>query len=136
MPGLTDALVTPLPEADPASWSAASADARHAWTGLAGGRAGTGRFRITGHDVRKAWGQRKEASSGTEGCERRDEAAERFAWSARTARRGLGLAGVRALVAGDARSPVEAVRGRVAESSRLVRGGSHCQPRVDGTRRQ
>jgi hypothetical protein len=46
-----------------------------------------------------------------------------FEWSARTARRALGLAAVRTLVAGEALSPVEAVRRRLAEAVRWVRDG-------------
>jgi hypothetical protein len=47
-----------------------------------------------------------------------------FAWSARTARRTLGLSAVRAVASGQASTPVEAVRARVAEASKLVREGT------------
>ena len=54
-----------------------------------------------------------------------------FAWSARTARRALGLAAVRLLVGGSARSPVEAVGARLAESARWVREGNPCATQLD-----
>ena len=47
-----------------------------------------------------------------------------FTWSSRTARRGLGLAAVRALVGGTATSPEEGVRAAIAGSLRAVRQGA------------
>ena len=118
---LTDALVAPLAEVDPSSWGAALADARDILAGLAVRRAGAGPFRVTGHEIRAALG-----NDATDHAEQRP-----FAWSARTARRGLGLAAVRLLVAGSARSPVEAVRARLEESCRWVRDGSPCASQLD-----
>ena len=88
-----------------------------------GRRVGTVPFRVTEHDVRTVLGAEEgEASVAAD---------DSFSWSARTARRALGLAAVRALVAGDATTPVEAVRARVAESSRLVHGGSYRAAALD-----
>ncbi len=110
---LTAALVEPVEPVDAAAWRAALKDAEAALAGLAVRRAGAGPFRVTDHEVRVALGR-----TGETGEERP------FAWSARTARRALGLAAVRALAVGVARSPVEAVRSRVAESARWVLDGS------------
>jgi hypothetical protein len=109
---LTDALRAPVSLVQPAAWQTARAEAAQALAGLAGGGAGAGPFRVTEHDVRLALARGGVPADETP-----------FAWSARTARRALGLAAVRAVVAGRARTPVEAVRDRVAESSRLVRAG-------------
>ncbi len=117
---LTQEMVAPVPIVDLASWHAALADAKSMLADLAVRRAGTGPFRVTDHDVRAAL-------SGRDG----DGFDEPFAWSTRTARRGLGLAAVRLLVAGRARSPVEAVEARLDESSRWVRDGSSCASRLD-----
>ena len=74
---------------------------------------------MTDHAVRLALG-----TDGA-GSDERDS----FAWSARTARRALGLAALRSLVAGESRAPLDAVRTRVAEIARLVHDGS---PSVSG----
>jgi hypothetical protein len=118
---ITAALRAPVPDVDPESWSAALASARTALAGLAVRRAGAGPFRVTDHDIRVAL-------SGH--AVERDEAAP-FAWSARTARRAVGVAAVRVLLAGGARSPVEAVRARLLESTRWVREGSPCASPLD-----
>jgi hypothetical protein len=117
---LTGALVAPVPVVDRASWEAALADAKSMLADLAVRRAGTGPFRVTDHDVRAALG-------GDVG----DASDQPFAWSTRTARRGLGLAAVRLLVAGLARSPMEAVEARLDESSRWVRDGNSCASQLD-----
>ncbi len=114
---LTDALLAPLPLVDEVAWGSVLADARDALAGLSVRRAGGGPFRVTDHEIRRALGMAQA-----------DDALS-FAWSARTARRALGLAALRALVAGEARAPVDAVRARVAEIVRLVDGGS---PSVSG----
>jgi hypothetical protein len=119
--GLTELLVAPVAEVDASSWRVALAEAKAMLARLAVGRAGAGPFRVTDHDVRSAL------------CA---DAAERtgrppFAWSARTARRGLGLAAVRLLVGGGARSPVEAVDARLAESARWVHVGNPCASSLD-----
>ena len=82
--------------------------------GLAVRRAGAGPFRVTDYEIRVALSGEADDSS--------EQPA--FAWSSRTARRALGLAAVRLLVTGRARSPVEAVETRLSESSRWVREGS------------
>jgi hypothetical protein len=116
---LTSALLAPLPAFDEVAWGSALADARDALAGLSVRRAGGGPFRVTDHAVRLALG-----TDGA-GSDERDS----FAWSARTARRALGLAALRSLVAGESRAPLDAVRTRVAEIARLVDDGS---PSVSG----
>jgi hypothetical protein len=116
---LTRALVAPLPPLDEVAWESALADARDALANLSVRRAGGGPFRVTDHEVRLA------LSTDGGAADDRDP----FAWSARTARRALGLAALRALVAGESRAPLDAVRARVAEISRLVQDGS---PSVSG----
>ena len=117
---LTGELVAPLRGVDTGSWQAALAEAKSTLADLAVRRAGTGPFRVTDHDVRAAL-------CGDAG----DPSDEPFAWSTRTARRALGLAAVRLLVAGRARSPVDAVEARLDESSRWVRDGSSCASQLD-----
>jgi hypothetical protein len=129
--GLTGALLAPLPVFDAASWRAAFDDATSVLAGLAVRRAGGGPFRVTDHEVRVALGGTEHRTAGgvvggaAGGVERvGTEEPEPFAWSARTARRTLGLAAVRRLADGGARSPAEAVRTRLAESGAWVRDGS------------
>jgi hypothetical protein len=55
-----------------------------------------------------------------------------FRWAPRTARRALGLAAVRACVAGDGRTPVEAVRRAVDEEVAVAERGA-AGPRAVGT---
>ena len=93
---LTAAMVAPLEGPVPldcAGWRAAREAAQSALAGLAVRRAGAGPFRVTDHDVRVALGS---------GVVETDD--EPFAWSARTARRAVGLAAVRSLVAAGART--------------------------------
>jgi len=116
---LTEALLAPLPQVDEVAWASALTDAKKALAGLSVRRAGGGPFRVTDHEVRVAL--------SAEGS--RAEESMSFAWSSRTARRALGLAALRALVTGTARTPVEAVRARVTEITRLVQDGS---PSVSG----
>jgi len=118
---LTGELVAPLPAVDAASWLAALADAKSMLANLAVRRGATGPFRVTDHDVRAALGGEAGDRAGR----------EPFAWSTRTARRSLGLAAVRMLVAGRARSPVEGVQARLAESSLWVREGSSSASQLD-----
>jgi len=118
---LTDLLVAPVSPVDASSWQAALADATAMLARLAVRRAGAGPFRVTDHEVRAVL---------------HGDAADRvapspFAWSARTARRALGLAAVRLLVAGGARSPVEAVGARLDESVRWVHEGTPCATQLD-----
>ena len=116
-----DALVAPVPTVDPTAWRAALDEATSKLAGLAVRRAGAVRFRVTDHEVRTAFGNEPDEAG-------RPKA---FAWSARNARRSIGVAAVRLLVSGDARSPLEAVRSRMAESSRWVREGSPCASSLD-----
>lgn len=120
----TDLLVAPPVRVEDAVWEAARAAARSMLTAESGASARAGvPIRVTEHDIRMA------LDHGA--AERGSDAVAPFSWSARTARRALGLAAVRALVAGDAATPVEAVRVRVAESSRLVHGGSYRASPLD-----
>ncbi|HEY4375950.1 MAG TPA: hypothetical protein VGM93_02285 [Acidimicrobiales bacterium] len=115
------ALSEPLPAVDPTSWCAALDEAKGRLAGLAVRRGGAARFRVTDHEVRTAL-----AATAAE-----PDDADPFAWTARTARRSIGVAAVRLLAAGTARSPLEAVRSRLAESSRWVRDGSSSASQLD-----
>jgi hypothetical protein len=120
--GLTAALLAPLDAPvplDTGAWRAALDGARQALAGLAVRRGAAGPFRVTDHDVRCA----------LDGDPGSDD--EPFAWSARTARRTIGLAAVRALAAGDARTPLEAVQARLDGSDRAVREGSRTLSQLD-----
>lgn len=120
---LTAALVTgldgPVPF-DTGAWQAALGDTRRTLAGLAVRRGGAGPFRVTDHDVRCALGDGGSAADD-----------EPFAWSARTARRTLGLAAVRALAAGEARTPLDAVRARLADAQAGVHDGSRVVSQLD-----
>lgn len=87
---------------------------------LAVPRPGGGSFRLTDHHVRAALAPSNGASNITP-----------FAWSARTARRSLGLAGVRALVSGAARSPVDGVGSAIDGAVRAVRQGEASASPMD-----
>jgi hypothetical protein len=119
--GLMDALVEPVSAVDPASWRFALDEAKSKLAGLAVRRAGATRFRVTDHEVRTA------LRSDTDNPGHDDP----FTWTALTARRSIGVAAVRLLAAGTARSPLEAVRSRLAESSRWVRDGSSSASQLD-----
>ena len=118
---LTEWLVAPLGDVDAASWRATLAEAKSVLARLAVRRAGSGPFRVTDHEVRVAL------------CgDAADDARQTpFAWTARTARRPLGLAAVRLLAAGGARSPVDAVRARLTEAEGWVRDGNPCATQLD-----
>ncbi|HEX4127665.1 MAG TPA: hypothetical protein VHX67_08835 [Acidimicrobiales bacterium] len=118
---LMDALAGPVPTVDPTSWRAALDDAKSKLAGLAVRRAGATRFRVTDHEVRTAFAADGDDPGG----------ADPFAWTAITARRSVGVAAVRLMVTGAARSPLEAVRHRLAESSRWVRDGSSSASQLD-----
>lgn len=105
---------------DNGAWLAARSAAQSRLAGLAVRRAGAGPFRVTDHDVRRALGGEEAAL--------RDEP---FAWSARTARRTIGLAAVRALLAGEARTPQQAVAAHLAACDRGVREGSPTASQLD-----
>jgi hypothetical protein len=67
---------------------------------------GGGSFRLTDHDVRAALTSPDRAFT----------LRTPFAWSSRTSRRSLGVAAVRTLVNGEARSPMEAVHAAVTDA--------------------
>jgi hypothetical protein len=117
------ALVEPVPAIDPAMRRRALHEAKAKLAGLAVRRAGAARFRVTDHEVRTAF--TVDAGADDPGH------AMPFAWSAGTARRSIGVAAVRLLAAGTARSPHEAVRYKLAESSRWVREGSSSATQLD-----
>ena len=117
---LTDALNAPVPAPDPATWRASLDEAAATLARLAVRRAGAGRFRVTDHDVRMAFSGRADGGDSAP-----------FAWTARTARRALGLSAVRLLATGAARSPADAVRARLEESARWVRDGNPCASLLD-----
>lgn len=117
---LTPVLVAPVPPVDAASWHAALGRVRATLADLAVRRGAAGPFRITDHEVRGALDD-GERYGGT----------DPFTWSARTARRPLGLAAVRRLADGAARSPAEAVHARLQESADWVRAGAPCASDLD-----
>jgi len=117
---LTTLLAAPVPPLDAACWQAALGDATSMLAGLAVRRAAAGPFRITDHEVRGALGEDGVPADTAP-----------FAWSARTARRPIGLAAVRLLAEGAARSPAEAVRSRLDEASAWVREGRACASQLD-----
>jgi hypothetical protein len=87
---------------------------------LAVPRPGGGSFRLTDHDVRAALGQPAGITSISP-----------FAWSASTARRALGLAGVRALVSGAARTPIDGVTSAIDEAVRAAHQGETAASPMD-----
>jgi hypothetical protein len=117
---LTAALLEPAQPVDAAAWRATLHDVEATLAGLAVRGAGARTFRVTGHEVRVALGGPDELGGD-----------QPFEWSARTARRALGLGAVRTLVAAEARTPAEAVRRRLAESVRSVRDGDPCVSPLD-----
>jgi hypothetical protein len=87
---------------------------------LAVPRPGGGSFRLTDHHVRAALAPSGAVTSDTP-----------FAWSAGTARRSLGLAALRALVTGAARSPVDGVTRAIDEAARAARRGESAASPMD-----
>jgi hypothetical protein len=79
---------------------------------IAVSRAGGRSFRLTDHDVRTALDVRD-----------RNTPDRPFIWSARTTRRGLGLAALRLVVSGTARTPADGARLAVAEAVDAARAG-------------
>jgi len=76
-------------------------------------RSGGPSLRITAHQVRLALGPATHAP------------ATPFAWSARTARRALGLRAIQALVARRAHAPVDGARMAIADAIESARAGDH-----------
>ena len=91
-----DALVAPVPAVDAASWRSALEEAKTKLAGLAVRRAGAVRFRVTDHEVRTAFTIDDALDLGP---------GQPFAWTSLTARRSIGVAAVRLMLAGSARSP-------------------------------
>jgi hypothetical protein len=87
---------------------------------LAVPRLGGSTLRVTDHHVRTALAPEIPAITETP-----------FAWSPRTTRRTLGLAAVRTLASGEARSPIEGVRLAVAVAVRSVRDGERSAASMD-----
>ncbi len=79
------------------------------WPRWPGNDTGGVSLRLTDHDVRVAL-------TGEPNWDRP------FAWSAPTARRGLGILAVRALVGGQVRTPTDGVRAAMAEAMRISQG--------------
>jgi hypothetical protein len=102
---LTDALLAPLTSLDATAWGAALEGVPENLSRWAARRAAGGPWRLTDYQIRRALSS-EEGGSETP-----------FAWSTRTARRALGLAGLQMVLAGDARSPVEGVRAAVARAA-------------------
>lgn len=119
---VTGALMDEVPDQPAEPWHRALEDARRALAALAVRRRAGGPCRITDHELRVALSEA--APSPARGTP--------FAWSARTARRTLGMSAVRALASGHASTPVEAVRARVAEASKLMREGTARASSLDG----
>lgn len=118
---LTDVVLAPQPWLDETAWSSALREARAVLAEVSVGRAGSGPFRVTGHDLRVALGPEST----------RSDTDDPFSWTARTARRSVGVAAVRSLAEGRARSPVDAVRERLTEASVWVRDGVPGLSRLD-----
>ena len=116
---LTDLMQGSVAPPDPMAWRRALDDASSQLASLAVRRRGSGPFRVTDYDVRAALESGEFADTVP------------FAWSSRTARRPIGWAALRHLLRGAARSPSEAVRTRLAESSTLVRNGDPCASQLD-----
>jgi hypothetical protein len=110
---------------DRGGWRDARGAAESTLAGLAVRRAGAGPFKVTDHDVRVAAGAGAVAGAAAD----KDDGP--FAWSARTARRTIGLAAVRSLLGGEARTPHDAVRARLAYSDRGIRDGSRTVSQLD-----
>ncbi|MGO8862422.1 MAG: hypothetical protein ACLQRH_16910 [Acidimicrobiales bacterium] len=107
--------------------AARAVDAREAAEGiprvladLAASRSAGRSLHLTDHDVRTALAPSAGRAPSTP-----------FAWSARTARRGLGLAALRFLVAGEARTPTEGTQSAIAGAIRSVREGNRPTSTMD-----
>jgi hypothetical protein len=87
---------------------------------LAVPRPGGVSLRLTDHHVREALAPPDIATPDTP-----------FAWSARTARRALGLAGLRALINGAARSPLDGVTTAMEDAVRAARRGEAAASPMD-----
>lgn len=113
---LTEALTAPVNPIDPVVWQRATDGLPRVLAGLAAASRVGRPLRLNGHDIRVA----------LEPLGTAPVPVTPFSWSARTARRALGLSALRALVAGTARTPSGAVRDLVAQAARL--GGGESRP--------
>ena len=111
------------PRSHAASWRAALDEAKGKLAGLAVRRAGAARFRVTDHEVRTAFAGHGHGDDSWGGPVRLDGP------HGAALRRGRRRA--RCWPAGTARSPMEAVRDRMAESTRWVREGSSSATQLD-----
>jgi hypothetical protein len=116
--GLTGLLLAPVGPAD-VSWRAAVDTLPGRVAGVVERRTGGGPFRLTDYEIRLALAGERPGKETP------------FAWSARTARRGLGLAAVRALAAGVVRSPADGVRDAVARAIREASEGGQANSALD-----
>ena len=116
-----DALVEPVPAVDAGSWRAALDEAKSKLAGLAVRRAGATRFRVTDHEVRTAFGTdaRRSRRTTIRSPGPRTRHGDPSAWPP-SACWPVGGA-----------LPLEAVRCRLAESSRWVREGSSSATQLD-----
>jgi hypothetical protein len=118
---LTRALLEPMGGAAAEGTSSLFAAASHiprTLADLAVPRPGGTSLRLTDHHVREALLRRDVATPDTP-----------FAWSARTARRAIGLAGLRAIVAGTVRSPLDGVTMAIDDAVRgALQGESGASP--------
>jgi hypothetical protein len=106
--GLTGVLLHPIGESTSGKVLETTSECADALRGLAALRRG-GPIRLTDHHIRLALAAAPIRPTP-------------FAWSARTARRGLGLAALRSLVDGSVRSPIEGVRLQMAQAMRVSQG--------------
>ena len=116
-----DALLEPGPAVDAGSWRFALEEAKSKLAGLAVRRAGAARFRVTDHEVRTALHHRQPPIPATTS---RSPGPPSRRGDPRRGRRPP--AGRR-----DGALPLEAVRCRLAESSRWVREGSSSASQLD-----
>ena len=112
--------VDPLVAARAVAARQAAEDIPRVLADLAAARSVGRSLRLTDHDVRTALSSSAGPSPSTP-----------FAWSARTARRGLGLSAVRSLVAGEARTPTDGARSAIAGAIHSVREGSRPASTMD-----
>lgn len=117
---LTDTLLGPVRPGAAATLLSAVERIPDALARSAVSRPGGGSFRLTDHDIRCALDRSGVPVRPTP-----------FAWSARTARRALGLAAVRSLVAAEARSPVEGVHAAVDRAINSLQEGQRPVSTMD-----
>ncbi len=106
--GLTGVLLHPLQSGQSGELWETTSECAAALRGLAAERRG-GPIRLTDHHIRQALAPMPTRPTP-------------FVWSARTARRGLGLAALRLLVDGSVRTPIEGVRAQMVQAMRVGLG--------------